>query len=365
MFPQGLLKERDGRMKIKLTEPMEEIAYIDAVRLKAYDLPPGWNMTLDERMGILGPAPTGEPRFYKDVILPEKAVNDRQEDVTHTITARDLEAAPPGELDFRFIGLLQKDHVLTVTFAQALDGFQGQPVLIADGWVEYPYSQTNFAAWQANASYRAATIEALDSNGNWVKVLDQFGYPAGMPRQMSVPLAGLPRGTRQLRITTNQEIYWDRLAVAFVQPRSQAEAKELELAAAELELIGFPHRIHLPQRLPGYDYTHRAPLWDTRFLEGFYTRFGAIGDLVQKKDNALAIFGAGESIHLEFDSLPEPPPKGWIRVYVLETDGWCKDMDFYTNTGQTVEPLPSDGKRSNHAEQLHKIYNTRYLAGRD
>lgn len=365
MLPLGVVKPIDNRVTLKLTEPMEEIAYIDAVRLKVYDLPPGLHMTLDERMGIQAPAPTGKPRYYRETLAPVKAVNDRNQDVTQSIRRMDLKAAPPGPLDLRFIGMLKKDHVLTLSFPQALDSIAGTPMLLADGWIEYPYSQTNFAAWQAGAVYRAATIEALDANGQWVTILDQFGYPAGMPRQMSVPLPDLPRGTRKLRISSNMEIYWDCLTVAYAVPGENVTVKELALEAAELEFIGFPRRVHLPQRLPNYDFEYRAPLWDTRFLEGFYTRFGPMADLVRKTDNALAIFGAGESIHLEFTAPANPPRPGWTRVLVLETEGWCKDMDFYTDKGQTVEPLPVNGKRSTYAERLHEIYNTRYLGGRD
>ncbi len=363
MMPVGLLQPKNSRLVIKLTEPMEEAAYLDAVRLKAYDLPPGWSMTLDERMGISGPVPTGLPRFYRNILIPLKAINDRNENVTAVVTMRDLNAAPPGELDRRFIGRLEKDHVLTVTFPRALDSFPGQAILLADGWVEYPYSQTNFAAWQAGADYRAPTIEALRPDGKWEVVLEQFGYPAGMPRQMSVPLPPLPKGVRQIRISTNQEIYWDRLAVVFAETCPNIEYHYLMLESAQLEQTGFPLRTDGTHRLPHYDYEKRRPFWDTHFLEGFYTRFGSVEELVEAKDNALAIFGAGEGVHLEFRELAEPHQEGWTRVYVLETEGWCKDMDLYTRTGETVEPVPHIGKRDNRIDRLHRLYNTRYLSG--
>jgi FG-GAP-like repeat/Tetratricopeptide repeat len=364
MLPDGAMKSKDGKLIFKLTEPMEEVAYIDAAGLKTYDLPPGWFMTLDERMGILGLAPTGKPRFYRQFMLPSIVMNNRREDVTGTLDTRDLKAAPVGELDLRFIGRLKQDNVLTLTFPKAMDSFEGEPILIADGWVEYPYSQTNFAAWQAGADYRAPTIEVLNQAGQWVTVLDQFGYPAGMPRQMSVPLRNLPAGVRKIRITTNQEIYWDRIAIAFSEPCPQAEMTDLKLSYARLEQIGFPQRQHLPQRLPYYDYDNRVPYWDTRFLEGNYTRFGLVDELLLSKDNAVAIFGAGEGIHLEFNEPTNQVKEGWTRIYVIETHGWCKDMDFYTLTGETIEPVPYQGKRGPRVKKLHKKYNTRYLSGR-
>jgi len=365
LFPPGLLQPRSGRFILKLTEPMEEVAYLDTVRLKAYDLPPGWSMLLDERMGIGDPQPTGLPYFYRNIVLPEKAVNDRNQDVTAAVSERDLNAAPPGAVDRRFIGRLERDHVLTLTFPRALDSLPGRAVLLADGWIEYPYSQTSFAAWQAGADYRAATIEARQPGGEWVTVLEQVGYPAGMPRRMSVPLPGLPPGVRQIRIVTNQEIYWDRLAVVFVEPCPEVETLDLKLESAYLEQTGFPLRTDLPQRLPHYDYNRRSPFWDTRYLEGFYTRFGGIEELVETKDNALVIFGAGEGVHLEFREPGNPPGENWNRVYVVETVGWCKDMDLYTRTGKTIGPLPYTGKRDPRTDDLHGRYNTRYLSGRE
>jgi Tfp pilus assembly protein PilF len=364
LLPTGLLQAKNDRLILKLMEPMEEVAYIDALRLKAYDLPPGWSMTLDERMGIMGPAPTGLPRFYRNILKPSKVINDRNEDVTGVVSENDLKAAPPGKLDMRFIGRLQQDHVLTLTFPRSLDSFPGQAVLLADGWVEYPYSQTSFAAWQAGADYRAPTIEAQRPDGTWVTVLEQFGYPAGMPRRMSVPLPSLPKGARRIRISTNQEIYWDRLAVVFTEACPNVQRHELGLESAYLEQVGFPLRIDRPQRLPDYDYEKRKPFWDTHFLEGFYTRFGSVEELVEAKDNGLVIFGAGEGIHMEFNKPSQHLEEGWTRVFVFETEGWCKDMDLYTDTGDTIEPVPSIGKRTSRIERLHKRYNTRYLSGK-
>ncbi len=59
LLPAGLLEPRDGRYVLKIGEPMEEAAYLDAVRLVAYDLPPGWDLVLDERMAITGPERDG------------------------------------------------------------------------------------------------------------------------------------------------------------------------------------------------------------------------------------------------------------------------------------------------------------------
>jgi hypothetical protein len=366
LMPQGVPAARDGLLAIKITEPMEEATYLDAARLVAYDLPPGWTMALDERMAIAGPEVTGKPVFFRSQLLPVEALNERGEDVTPAVVTADLEAAPVGPLDHRFIGLLAGEHVLTLKFDGPVDGLGERLVLIVDGWVEYPYSQTNFAAWQAGKSYDPPTLEARGADGRWRVVLESFGYPAGMPRRMSMPLPTLPAGTRELRLRTNQEIYWDRIAVAVAEEAPGVRRQELALVAAQLATTGYAYRTTSAQRLPGYDYDRRAPLWDTRIQAGWYTRLGDVTELVAAADDALAIFGPGEEVHLDFAAPVRTVPEGWRRVIVLETDGWCKDMDFYTKDSRTVGPLPARGAGdADRTARLHRDYNTRYLDGRE
>ena len=106
---------------------------------------------------------------------------------------------------------------MTCTFPARWTAIPEQPRLVIDGWVEYPYSQTNFAAWQAGASFDAPSLDAAVDDGEWQPLLEQFGYPAGMPRRMSLPLTGLPQGTSKLRLRTNMQVYWDRIAVVYAE----------------------------------------------------------------------------------------------------------------------------------------------------
>jgi len=182
-----------------------------------------------------------------------------------------------------------------------------------------------------------------------------------MPRQMALPLPSLPPGTRELRLSTNQEVYWDRVVVAVAEEGSQIQRRELGLAAARVEQPGFALRSTGPQRLPSYDWARRAPLWDTRFQTGHYTRFGDALELVSATDDAVAIFGPGEAVHLEFEAPKEQLAPGWTRVFILEIDGWCKDMDRFTKDGATVAPLPTAGRDPSVPERLHEEYNTRHV----
>jgi len=265
-------------------------------------------------------------------------------------------------LDKRFLGLLKNEHVLELGFAKALDEGPGQPVLRIDGWLEYPYSQTCFAAWQAGLTYDPASLEVRGADGQWQMYLEKFGYPAGMPRTMSLPLDGLPKGITGLRLRTNQEIYWDRISVVYRQ-EVEVTTTRLPLGKAVLAEEGFAQRTTYAQALPHYDDQRRVPLWDTRHQAGFHTAFGEVTPLLSKQDDALAIYGPGEAVTLSFPAPHFQPKPGHTRIYVLESNGWCKDMDLYTKDGETIEPLPLQGEPSEERATLHRQFQTRYRSG--
>lgn len=360
MLPAGAVAPNDGRIVVKLTEPMEEAAYFDAARMVAYDVPPEWSLAIDDRMVILGPHATGRTFLYHRIAVPVKATNERGENVTEAVAVVDRRAAPVGELDRRFIGRLAGEHVLTLEFETALNWLGRRLALVADGWVEYPYSSTSFAAWQAGADYQAPTLEARGADGRWTVVLEQFGYPAGMPRQMSVPLPRLPAGTTAIRLRSNMEVYWDRIVVVGIEVNEEIIRRDLELLSAEVEQVGFALRTTGSERLPHYDHDRRTPLWDTRAQPGLYTEFGDATELIAAADDALAIIGPGEGVHMEFAAPVDDPPPGWTRVYVLETEGWCKDMDLYTRDGATLGPIPAAGRASSATALLQASHNTRW-----
>jgi tetratricopeptide (TPR) repeat protein len=380
ILPEGSIAPRDGLYDIRLGEPMEEVCYLDAARLVRFDLPAGWSMTVDERLGFAEPLPTGAPIFYRERRAPVRAlVGDGPdgpfEDATEAIRTTDGVAAAEGTVDPRFIGNLARPRTLVLEFDAPLDGLPGEPVLVGRGWIEYPYSQTTFASWQAGVAPVAPDLEARGGDGRWHRIHQPSFTPAGMPRECSLPLGRLPEGTTALRMTWSQELYWDEFFVVGAEPCPDVVRTEQPLASARCADVGFAERIPRPQRRPDYDYARRAPLWDTRHQAGFLTNFGDCTPLVAETDDAVAIFGPGEEIALSFQQrLPERRPAGGTTRYILEVDGWCKDMDLFTQDGDTVEPLPMrrdargatllDPVSADRRLRLHEQFNQRFMQGR-
>ncbi|MEM6640290.1 MAG: FG-GAP-like repeat-containing protein [Pseudomonadota bacterium] len=366
LMPEGAIAPNaDGELSVKITEPMEEIAYLDQARLHVFDLAPGWSMVMDERMATGGPSATGAPLFYQRSARAAHATDGSGRDVSAALARTDGKAVSPGLLDPRFIGRTREAHALTLHFDAPLDELaQGaRPVLVADGWVEYPYSQTVFSAWQAGAGYDSPTLEAQTADGVWHIVHKNVGYPAGMPRRMALPLDAVPSGTVALRLTSTLQLYWDNAFVAFSEaPGDAVIAREAPLASATLAATGFPRRLEHAQRRPDYNYDERRDLWDSRHLTGNYTRFGDASALVGRNDEAFAIFGPGEEVQVDFVAPATSEERQ--RHYVLEVRGFAKDMDLYTDTGGTVAPMPqaADGGTAER-DALHAKYNTRFEAG--
>ncbi|MYD42655.1 MAG: tetratricopeptide repeat protein [Gammaproteobacteria bacterium] len=364
LLPEGLLKARNGKFEVKIGEPMEEVLYLDSASLLYVDVPQVLDMVIDERLSIQSVEPTGEPIYFSEVYTPVNAHSGDNPDVLEELLKADRYAVDPGAVDKRFIGLTSKPHTLTMEFADELP--TEHIVMVIDGWVEFPYSQTSFSAFSTNTSYRAPTLEARDGNGDWQIVMQQFGFPAGMPRQMALPLPMLPDGTTALRLTSNLEVYWDRIRIVRQETAADFPIHSTSLVRAVVRAPGYAKRTTKSQRVPYYDYDERSPYWDAKFANGFYTAMGPATELVETVDSAVAIIGSGEEVHLEF-TVPPTLKDGLRRFYILDFHGWAKDMDMYTSTGDTVQPIPqlSDTTPAEltRRKELHEKYNVRYQSG--
>lgn len=369
-LPDGLPAVRDGEYRLKIAEPMEEAAYLDQVSLHVYDLPPGWALTLDERMHTGGgPAPSGKPLFFRPADSPGvRSIHDQKGvDQSVRLAAADFDALDPGPRDPRFLGRLQAEQVLVIDLIEPLTP-GADYALVGDGWVEYPYSQTLFAAWQADADYRSYSLDLGDEQDGWHEAYAQFGYPAGMPREFALPLPGLEAPVAALRLRGNLEVYLDQLRVVRIEdPPTDLRHQVVPLSWAGLERIGYPRRDVLETKRPDYDYDARSPFWDTRYPEGLYTNFGPVEALLEMVDDGFAIVGPGDALDLAFRA-PPSPPQGYSRVLVLEVRGYAKDMDLYTRDGGTLAPLPrtpslSDAQRAK-GEALNRQFNQRFQSGR-
>lgn len=342
------LQPDDGVLKISVTEPMDEVCYIDHLRLEVVDRPPGVTTTPDERFAPDGPRPTGELIAWRSRLDPVKASDLEGRNLTNTLRDFDRRTADAFRMRAPWIGYAE-EHGIILDFGDRLAKYSPRDrlVLCLAGWVEYPYSQTNYAAATAGVTLKAPSIERRRNDGTWEVIEPHAGYPAGLPRLMTIELTGKLTGPRcELRIRTNMECYYDQafLAVLDASARESLQVTTLPVARATLGHRGYTREVSPDGRPPllyDYDYVDPAPL---AWFSGKLTRYGDVAELLQKDDDRLCLVGPGDEIRVEFDakSLPSPRP-GWTRSYVLRSYGYCKDADPFTAKSDTVEPLPWKG----------------------
>jgi hypothetical protein len=357
-LPVPNLKPRDGEYILQVLEPIEEVVYLDEAKLIAVDHPVDTEVYPHEMMAVSAPPPPFEIFCLKDSIEPVQAVDHRGIDVTQNIRTVDRSYAGAADLDPRFTGFAE-EHFVELDFGDRLQTVSGQSrlVLFLHGSVEYAYSSTNFAASQAGMRLRAPSVYAY-RNGAWVELFHEVGYPGGIRHMMTLDVTGkvLP-SDRLIRISSNMELYWDRIFMAPILAKPRLFVQEVSVKSADLHFLGYPRPYSPDGRHPNlydYDSVDRAVAW--KIMKGSYTRYGEVAELLEKADDCYVIMGRGEELTLRFSADAfSPIPNGYRRSFILKTDSFCKDMDLYSAYPDTVEPLPFHSM-SNYPYGLNEKY---------
>ncbi len=331
----------DGKLSLRFIEPMEEVNYIDQLRLVAVDHPDNVEVNPDERFLDDPPFASGRVVASQSARLPVGAWDGEGHDVLDTLSHRDHQFASgftPSPYD-GFANL----HALTLDLGP-LDA-KSPLKLLMTGYVNYFSATSLYAAWQAGMKPISPYVEAQLPNGTWQRIAGEAGFPAGLERTIVVDLTGkLPEGARRIRLMSNLEIYWDQVLIDNA-PEAASRSTEVPLEHAAEHFRGYPTQIE--GKSPGdldYDYDRVSLTGPFQHQRGNYTRYGDVTALVQGVDDHFAIFGSGDEIAAEFDAnkLPALPPH-WKRDYFFYANGYVKDMDWWDASPFTVAQLPFHG----------------------
>jgi tetratricopeptide (TPR) repeat protein len=328
----------DGRLSLRFIEPMEEVNYIDQLRLVAVDHPANVEVNPDERFLDDPPFASGRVVASTGARLPWGAWDGGGRDVLEELRARDHQFAS-GFAPLPYDGLAN-EHTLTLDLGPV--DVKSPLRLLMTGYVNYFSATSLYAAWQAGVKPISPYVEAELADGTWQRIPGEAGFPAGLERTIVVDLSGkLPSGTRRIRLVTNLEIYWDQV---LVDNNAEAEVRtsDVPLAMATEHFRGYPTQ--LEGKSPGdldYDYDRISLTGPFQHQRGNYTRFGDVTELVKGIDDRYAIFGSGEEIGTEFDATQLPAlPAHWKRDYFFYANGYVKDMDWWDGSPFTVGQLP-------------------------
>jgi tetratricopeptide (TPR) repeat protein len=394
----GVPARPSGTLSFRLMEPMEEVVYLDAVKLVAVDHPANEDVYPNEYFASNPPYPEFKVITSSNAKPPAGAWDDKGKNLLPDLLAHKY----VGNFDLLPFKGFTKPHSLILDLGEP---YRGGPLhLLMHGEIEYFTATGMYAASQAGIEATAPYVEAevghvgrtflsdkqqvqsrSDRNvrptqsGKWVRVTNDMGFPAGLPKTITTDLSGkLPIGTTRVRITTNLQIYWDNILIDRSQQDRNYKLTAIPLTKAGLGYHGYPRQIEdLPPGNVKYVYEQVSRTGPYARQAGEYTRYGDVLPLLTSFDDKLAVFGSGEEVQLDFDQSNLPPlPKGWTRDYFFQANGYEKDMDFYAAEGNTVEPLPFrkmgaypySGKNfpsdPEHLDYMLK-YNTRFMSGNE
>jgi hypothetical protein len=351
---------KDGRLSFRFAEPMEEVIYLDQVKLFAIDHPRDTDVYPNEYFAAMPPHPADRPVASRGARLPLGAWDGTGRDVMAALRERDrtfVEVEGVRPLGDSGRGLTPSSlsrtgfkgfaplHALELDLGPIASG---APVrLLMHGFTDYFTATSVFAAHQAGVTAMVPWVEAQLPDGTWRRISDDIGFPAGLLRTMTADLTGrLPAGARRIRIWTNLKIYWDQILVDTTPAGAVPVTRtEIPLAEASLAFRGFPREVTgTPATDLQYVHGEVSKYGPYARHRGFYTKYGAVTPLLRDAEDQFVIFGAGDEVALEFDAAALPPlADGWTRDYFVYFNGYVKDMDFYAAHAQTVAPLPFKG----------------------
>ncbi len=387
-IPGSQMAAKDGHYQVRITAELWETHFFDRVALLAVDHPADAEVFVDERF-VPKAAPT-QKVIVSTPPQPFAGVADqrgnRLDEVLRTVDGTYADDFALG----RYQGVAEEHWIEFELPAEV--AADRRVLIVGNGWIYPTDSSLNVAIGQGSATRPFGLIlEQQDASGIWHTVRDNLGFPAGKNKIVVIELpAGIvsqsqatslstsPSLSRKFRLRTNMEVYWDSLGWSYALDDVEPRVAELPLKMAELRHRGFSKLMPVDRRRPDtplYEVASTQQQWLD--LEGLYTRFGDVRELLTKVDDRYVIMNAGDELALEF-AAGDAPPAGWRRDFVLVGDGWVKDGDFNTAFSKWVQPLPSHADReyagplvpleSDPVYQRHsddwRNYHTRYVTPR-
>ncbi len=338
-----LLRPKNGRYSLQVTEELWETAYLDEVKLLVLDHPDSVEVYVNER--FVPPGPTSLRLYHVPGARPPvSAIDGQGMDVLSALTDRDHRYAPY-LTPTRYQGITTPHElILDLGEVPAADSL----FLFLNGWIFPSDASINVAVAQSSAfQVQWPSLDVVDASGRWQTVIPDLGFPSGKAKTVIADLTGkFPTDDHRVRIRSNMQIYWDQAFIAGTASSSPVRVTTLVPVSADLHYRGFSRTFRKGGRYGPhwFDYGTVAtePRW--RPITGAFTRYGDVVSLLGAADDQYIVMAPGDETTIEFDAAAAPAlPNGWRRDFLLYTDGWIKDSDLNTALGTAVEPLPFHG----------------------
>lgn len=331
------LKAVDGRLRMRVTNELEEVLYLDRFELSSVTHPADVEVYPNEGMTV-------EPKPYRlHAVRTPHAPPVVRDEHGHDVSARiaRLDRTYPDDFGLLPIRGFATPHFLTIDL-----GSTSRPqTLLLTGWTDYAFSSDNVAAHQSGLTAAEPSLQVRTPDGGWRPLAVGIGIPVGRPQTIPVDLTGLLKpGEHELRLSTSMRIYWDQIRVGDTMPLDGVSTTSLGLSTATLQSRGFSAEERPDgSNPPGYDYARVSQESPWKVFAGKYTREGDVLGLLTRTDDRFVVARTGDEVALEFSAPSSPVPPGYARTYLLMGDGYSKEMDINSASPDTVEPLPFHG----------------------
>jgi hypothetical protein len=344
-IPGEQMAAKNGEYVLQLTEELWEAAYFDEVKLIAVDHPADVEVYTNEKVG-----PPDIASFKIHTVrhkrTPVAAHNHHGRSLLSELAAADGVYAKP--FDKKLRQGLAEDHYIELDLGD-LHGAQ-HVMLFLTGWI-YPGGTSLNVAISQNPDLpqpKPPSLLVPDKNGGWREAIGYTGFPGGKTKTIAIDVTdALVEGDSRLRLATNLELYWDEVFFTVDEPAAELHSTQLTLRSADLHHRGFSRIEQVsgngPERFI-YQEVTTAAKWPP--MQGRFTRYGDVADLLRKRDDRLVVAGAGDEITVRFDAPAAQPPPGWKRDFILYNVGWDKDANLCTVLGKSAEPLPFAAMKS-------------------
>jgi Flp pilus assembly protein TadD len=337
---------RNGAFEIRITDELREVLYLDEARLIAVDHPRGTVVYPTSKMHAAPPFPPHELWTLHPLANPRRAVRSDGLDVTDALARVDNQMVSPVRLRRPQLRGLAEPFSVTLDFGPL--PVKRPLVLALTGWLHFGGGMANIgASLDPTLPFPFPGLEVELADGTWRKVETDVGTPAGKTKTILVDLENkLPDGAQRLRLSTAFEIYWDCALLCEKAGEGDTHDYSLQPERTDLRWRGYSRYADLPPSLPLtpiYADVSPTPPWD-RTPAGWFTRYGAVGDLLSRRDDQLVLLDGGDELALSFDAARlRPPAPGMTRDFFLHVVGWDKDADFHVGQGWQLGPLPFQG----------------------
>ena len=354
---EQLQLDQHGQYKIQLTEELWEAAYFDEVKLIAIDHPAEVEIYSNEKVG---PPSIAQYRVHTvlDRRTPRSARGTQGQDVLDQV--READENYYRGFQNRVVQGLVDEHWLELDLG---DLSQADNVtLFLTGWIHPTDTSLNvsFTDHPDRHAPRLPELWVVNEQDEWVRWDAPIGFPGGKTKTIAIDLSELcPRPDGRVRIVTTAEIYWDEAFFLVDQPDQPFHESIMAPKSADLHYRGFSARqVREPNQPETFDYSRVAtqPMWGP--MQGRFTRYGEVVELLQAADDRMVVMGSGDEMTVTFDPPETPLPSGWKRDFLLHCVGWDKDADLNTILGQDTEPLPYNGMRKYPYTSAEKNWET-------